>query len=58
MIAAAPWTTQRNLTRPTSRETLIYIIGRLSRGETLPDEILVLMAEHPDMWKPKSLDFH
>ena len=58
MIPAAHWTTKRNLTRPSSRETLIYIIGRLARGEDLPDEILVLLAEHPDMWRPTSPDFH
>jgi hypothetical protein len=52
--AIQQWTEQRNLTRPANRETLIYILGRLSRGETLPPEILIILAEHPDMWVKKN----
>ena len=50
MTPQAHWTEKRNLTRPDKRETLIYILGRLSRGEKLPQEILVMLAQHPDMW--------
>jgi hypothetical protein len=53
MTPATPrWADQRNLSRPANRETLIYILGRISRGETLPPEVLVILAEHPRMWKP------
>jgi len=53
------WTTQRNLSGSTiTRETLIYILGRVSRGETLPPDVLVLLAEHPKMWVPHSPEDH
>jgi len=56
--AAVLWTEKRNLTRPSDRETLIYILGRLSRGESLPRDILVLLAEHPQMWNEKNPTSH
>jgi hypothetical protein len=59
MLTSATWTQKRNLsTRPENRETLIYILGRIARGETPPPEILVLLAEHPKMWLPRSPTNH
>lgn len=58
MTPATRWAEKRNLTRPANRETLIYILGRLSRGESLPSEILILLAEHPGMWTQRSTDTH
>lgn len=56
--ATRQWTQQRNLSHPRDRETLIYILGRLSRGESLPSEILVLLTEHPKMWMHRSPETH
>jgi hypothetical protein len=57
--ATRQWAEQRNLpNRPGNRETLIYILGRISRGETLPPEVLVFLAEHPKMWTPKDPGSH
>lgn len=53
MIPSTTWGERRNLSlaRPVRQETLIYILGRLSRGEKLPEEVLLLLAEHPNlMW--------
>ena len=55
--ATRQWTEKRNLS-PRDRETLIYILGRLSRSDTLPSDILVLLTEHPKMWMPRSNETH
>lgn len=56
--ATHQWTQKRNLPSTANRETVIYILGRLSRGERLPPEILVLLAEHPALWTPKPSGTH
>jgi hypothetical protein len=61
MTPATTWGEQRNLSlvRPVKQETLIYILGRLSRGEKLPSEVLILLAEHPAMmWVKQNSAIH
>ena len=58
MTPATTWTEKRNLSlaRPARKETLIYILGRLSRGEKLPPEVLVLLAEQ--LWSDRDSTEH
>jgi len=49
--SAEVWTASRNLKLGSARETLIYAVGRVARGETLPAEVWLYLLSLHVLWE-------
>ena len=52
--SVADWGEKRNLNLPAGRETLIYVLGRVARGEPIPAELWELLFRALRLGGPNS----
>lgn len=57
LVSSEVWAKQRNLNLRVEQEAFLYLLGRAAKGDLLPAEMWVFLAQNPRMWNHRPTEY-